>query len=665
MKRKITLLLFCSVLVTGLLAQKPTATIFKASVAPTVDGQVDEVWAEAEAEHDIVIQSTDEPATLGDPGETTWQALWTDEGIYVLLRVTDDAFYPHYIGGGNSWEFDKPELYFDVNYILIDGIGPSSNEGHYQVAPAFADGSNDGTLLTCGFNGTEGSIVEYAFDVADPDYIAEYFVPFQDLISSEGIAIDLTEPVGFDVTIIDRDPTDNGGRAAVWSNNSDIGSSWVNMDDCGIILFDGAEAGIYIEEITLTGGDITENNGTLQIEATILPEDATNKSLAWSVVNGTGKASVDENGMVTGIIDGDVSVVAASKDGSYMEASTVVTISNQIVTRGEINLFRNGYFDDVNEDNTPAEWNPTGNTTVVEGVCVIDPDEGANVWDFRLQQQGGWGLNTADFYVFSFVLLSDDPDTFNVDFEDARAEVGYHRYGVSDSEFATDGTSDWTFQSPTAKTRYVFDVNFPDLLDESNEQFQFMLGHHDPTVYIDSVELININDLEKLTPGYIPVTEIVLSGGDAVEVDASLQMAAVAAPSNATLTEVRWSVVNGTGEATVDETGLVTGVADGLVTVVATAKDDSKVTGVMDVTVGTVGISQQSVETLRLYPNPAVNELNVVLTSKNTSVSIYNAVGQRMEQLVVSGTEYKFDISSYAAGIYFVKTETAIAKFVK
>ena len=51
-----------------------------------------------------------------------------------------------------------------------------------------------------------------------------------------------------------------------------------------------------------------------------------------------------------------------------------------------------------------------------------------------------------------------------------------------------------------------------------------------------------------------------------------------------------------------------------------------------------------------------MNELNVVLNAENTTVSIYNSVGQKMAQVVVSGTEYKFDISSYAAGIYFVKT---------
>ena len=184
-------------------------------------------------------------------------------------------------------------------------------------------------------------------------------------------------------------------------------------------------------------------------------------------------------------------------------------------------------------------------------------------------------------------------------------------------------------------------------------------------VYLDSVYLVQISDLE-LISDYIEVTSITVSGASSVAVDASSQMSAAVLPEDALLTDVRWSVVNGTGEAAIDETGLLTGVVEGTVTVVASAKDDSGVTGVMDVTVGGAsGITQQSVESIKVYPNPAINELNVVLTSENTRVSIYNGVGQKMEELVVSGTEYRFDISSYAAGIYFVKTETAIARFVK
>ncbi len=674
MKRKITLLFFCSLFALGLMAQQRTALINKASVNPVIDGKIDEVWAEADAENYIDRNAIDQVPTLGESGETIWKGLWTQEGVYVLLSVTDDDFHPYYeVEGSNSWQYDKPELYFDVNFNLKDEGGPSTGQGHYQVAPAFADGLNDGTLLLCGFNGTEGSIIEYAFNVEDPSYIAEYFVPFESLTDADGIAIDIEGTIGFDVTIIDRDEGDEGERSAVWSNNGENGFSWTNMDDAGTITFDGAEGGTYVDEVSVEDAVIDENNGTVQLLATVLPEDATNKNLRWTVTGGTGKASVDNDGVVTGIVDGTVEINALATDGSWAEDNCTVTITNQIVTVPEINMFRNGYFNDVDEAGSPAEWD--GGFTVVDGALYIPAPEGtANWWEGGARSsQTGFGLNTTDEYTFSFVMWSESPDTFYIDFEDPAN--GYNRFGDSSHEFATglsddsgDGASQWEFVTNVDPTYYLIDeaLVFTRWMENTQEGFNLMGGKHDEGgIYVDSLILINNNDKDLLTPGYIPVIEIVVSGSDAVEVDGTIQMAAVAAPANATLTEVRWSVVNGTGEATVDETGLVTGVADGLVSVVATAKDDSGVTGVMDVTVGVVGISQKSVETLKIYPNPAVNELNVVLTSENTTVSIYNAVGQRMEQLVVSGTEYKFDISSYSAGIYFVKTETAIAKFVK
>ncbi len=665
MKKRISTLLVCAIIAATAMAQK-TAIIYKASVDPVIDGVVDDVWAEAEAEHDIAINVVNQVPTLGEPGETTWQALWTQEGIYVLLRVTDDEFYPWYIPGGESWQHDKPELYFDVNYELVDGAGPSTaGSGHYQVAPAFAEGLNDGRLLTCDWNGVDGSIIDYAFLVEEPNYIAEYFIPFTELVDKDGIAIDLTGEVGFDVTIIDRDPGDASERSAVWSNDGSVGSSWTNMDDCGIITFDGAEAGTLIEDLSITGGAITENNGIFQMEATILPEDATNTNLLWKVENGTGRATVDKNGVVTGIIDGEVTITASATDGSYEESSATVTISNQIVTRPEINLIRNGYFDDVKADQTPAEWVVSGQTIVSEGICVVDPTESTNVWDFRLQQLGGWGLNAEDMYEFSFVLWADATDTLNLDFEDAREAVAYQRLGVSNHEFSN-GTSDWTFDSPTEATKYTFDVQFTSLLAESNQQFQFMLGHHDPVVYIDSVELINLEDLAYLTTDYIAVESITVSGESTVVINETLQLNVDVSPAEATLTGVRWMVEPGSGYATIDENGLLTADTAGSVTVKAMAKDDSGVMGIHQVEITwPLGMSQSKVSTIDLYPNPADHELNVLLTTENSRVTIYNSVGMKMDEVVVRGTEHRFDISRYAAGIYFVRTENAVSKFVK
>lgn len=73
---------------------------------------------------------------------------------------------------------------------------------------------------------------------------------------------------------------------------------------------------IPVESITVTGEGgattISTDNGTLQMYATVLPEDATNKSVTWSVIPGTGTASISSTGLLTAESDGTITVKATS-----------------------------------------------------------------------------------------------------------------------------------------------------------------------------------------------------------------------------------------------------------------------------------------------------------------------------------------------------------------
>jgi hypothetical protein len=80
------------------------------------------------------------------------------------------------------------------------------------------------------------------------------------------------------------------------------------------------------------------------------------------------------------------------------------------------------------------------------------------------------------------------------------------------------------------------------------------------------------------------VTSIVVIGGSVAD-GGTLQMTANVSPVNATDTSVTWSVVNGTGSATISVGGLLTATAPGLVTVVATANDASGIVGTVTVTI--------------------------------------------------------------------------------
>jgi len=74
---------------------------------------------------------------------------------------------------------------------------------------------------------------------------------------------------------------------------------------------------------------ITTPNGTLQMEAAVLPANATDGSYTWSVASGTGSASIDAAGMLTALIDGTVTVTATANDASGQTGTAVITISNQ------------------------------------------------------------------------------------------------------------------------------------------------------------------------------------------------------------------------------------------------------------------------------------------------------------------------------------------------
>jgi uncharacterized protein YjdB len=677
MKMKIFTLLLCAFVVVGLSAQeRRTHEVHKVAVGPDVDGVVDDLWNEV-GQNNIDQNFKAELPTIGASGESYWKMVWVEnEGIYLLLVVNDDNFYPYYEvePPGETWMYDKPEVYFDCNYILDDGVGASGEgqpgNGHHQCAPPFADGLNDGTMLDAGLDGEANADddlgVKYAHMVNDPDYVSEYFFPMDYLTDKDGIINDLSGEVGFDVTIIDQDEgvTDTRHRA-VWSNTGNFygaDESWNNMDECGRLTFEGVGAKTYVDAVNLTAGDITKNNLPLQVQAEILPEDATNKSLVWSVDNITGRATINNQGLLTPIMDGEVTVTAEAKDGGGAFGTVTVNISNQIVSMPEINLIRNGYFNDVDASGDALEW--SNSKQVIDGVATIDAhDWQTNVWDTRLDQQH-FGCNTTDQYWFSFVAWGDASDTLNVDFEDPSND--YNRYGNSSHELST-GESEWNVETEVTPTKYVFDVIFAEKLENTTEHLNFFAGHHEPTLYIDSVILYNENDLALITD-YNPVATIDVSAdGDAVvSLGSTLQMMADVQPADADYKDVYWSVEPGTGDATIDENGLLTGDTVGTVTVIASASDDSEVEGMLEVTVTwPEGIEQYRADVLKLYPNPAVNELIVELSTVGATVSIYNSVGQKLEEVNVSGNRYSFDISGYAKGIYFVKTGRMVAKFIK
>jgi len=74
---------------------------------------------------------------------------------------------------------------------------------------------------------------------------------------------------------------------------------------------------------------------------------------------------------------------------------------------------------------------------------------------------------------------------------------------------------------------------------------------------------------------------------------------------------------------------------------------------------GTVGIKELSTESISVYPNPANDVVNVVLTDNIKSVELLNYLGQTVYKSTTVNMKFtKLDVSGFNSGAYFVKITT-------
>jgi hypothetical protein len=110
---------------------------------------------------------------------------------------------------------------------------------------------------------------------------------------------------------------------------------------------------IAVTSILLSGeggsAEIAQPGGTLQMVATIIPSNATNKSVSWSVINSNGMATISTDGLLQAVSDGIVFVVASANDGSGVQNAFQVLLSNQKVLISSIAVSGEGGQDTIYE----------------------------------------------------------------------------------------------------------------------------------------------------------------------------------------------------------------------------------------------------------------------------------------------------------------------------
>jgi len=236
--RKFYMLFFSLLFVAGAtFAQKVNVDVAKTSTAPVIDGVEEAVWDAVDPVPFVLFLGQEVPTVTA-----YWKALWDDNNIYVLINVEDDNYYPGWEAGGNGWEYDKPEIYFDVNDVLVDGAGPATaSSGHYQYSPDPTDGGQDIPMTTAGTTQAPGG--SYCYTLVGESYAYEYAVEIASMSNVGGTAMtadmisSLPENVGFDATVIDQDEGITTARQrTIWeSGDGTEAEAWNSMDASGTI----------------------------------------------------------------------------------------------------------------------------------------------------------------------------------------------------------------------------------------------------------------------------------------------------------------------------------------------------------------------------------------------------------------------------------------------
>jgi len=269
--RKIYTLFLACIFAVAATAQDATFYKLPDDCVPSIDGIAEDYWANVDA-YNIDQNFQAELPTLD---LCTWQAVWNDTVIIVLVTTQEDNWCAAWCSGLADWQSDKPEVYFDVNAVLDDAAGPSTNgatpNGHFQIAP----GPSPTTMDTAMASGTGQANLGfyYGYVIDDPDETWEYAAKIVDMIDAESAPVDpsAAPTIGFDVTFIDFDEGDADRKRAVWMNIGTVNESWVDMDICGEVTFSTDEidcgTGIFTPQVANLNVYPNPTMDYLQIEA--------------------------------------------------------------------------------------------------------------------------------------------------------------------------------------------------------------------------------------------------------------------------------------------------------------------------------------------------------------------------------------------------------------
>ena len=358
----------------------------------------------------------------------------------------------------------------------------------------------------------------------------------------------------------------------------------------------------------------------------VKPDDATDKTITWSIYKNPEFASVDQNGRITGLAEGQSTVKATASNGRWIARTitvTTATVPVESVSLDHSSITINKY-DSWTLSATVSPKNATEKTvawsssnTAVARVDQSGTVTGAGSGTATITASCGGKSATCEVTVVVPVVA------VSLNYSSISLEEGQNRQlTASITPFdATDQIVTWSSSNTSIAT--VTD-GLVTARSEGTATITASCGGKSATCAVT------------VTKKVIPVETIFMDENNpsSVYVGSSIVWKAVISPENATDKTIIWSIEDNPGSASVDQFGRITGLAAGSAIVRATATNGQWVQSTIRVLSTTVPVERVSLNyssvtleesetrtlTASVYPENATDK-TVTWASSNTSVA--------------------------------------------
>lgn len=514
----------------------------------------------------------------------------------------------------------SPKAYRYVRYVSGDGTNANMAEMEFNIKSAAPVESAPPLLQPVTFvdaagvlnNGKTQAILP---TLADPT--GSY--RFKKVSASEDISairVGASALTGWETFPNDKLITaENGERIFIAEVNSDIQVVRVGEAQAVVIQESAPAVPVSSIKVTSTGNasTISAKGGKLQLQAAVLPANASIKAVTWAIYETDGvtlsnKATIDPNGVVTAVRNGKIKAVAAATDGSGVRAEKALTISGQPESVATINITSSNNASAITAKGGKLQLQaavlPTKASNKAVTWAVFEEDGLTNTDKATIDQSGllravkdgkvkvvatakdGSGVRSERVITISGQPVSAVSITITGAGNASEITEKGGKLPLQAAVLPSNATNKalkWAvFESDglTITDKATIDQNGL-LTAKKNGAVKVIATAKDGSAIQEEKEItisgqvVSISSIALTSPG--SASAITAKGG-------KLQLQAVVLPTNAANKAVTWAVfeedgVTITDKAIIDQKGLLKAVKDGKVKVVAIAKDGSAVRG--------------------------------------------------------------------------------------